>query len=57
MSTAERYLDALVELAVGFGANVQPGQVVLVDAETGLEPFARRAAEVAYARGARSVGR
>jgi aminopeptidase len=55
MSTAERYLDALVELAVGFGANVQPGQVVLVDAETGLEPFARRAAEVAYARGARYV--
>jgi aminopeptidase len=52
---ADTYLQALVELAVGFGANVQPGQVVLVDAETGLEAFARGAAEAAYARGARYV--
>src|SRR5580692_7773675 len=55
MRAPQPYLEALVELTVGFGANVQPGQVVSIDAETGLEPYARAVAEAAYARGARFV--
>jgi aminopeptidase len=45
-------LDALVALAVEFGANVQPGQVVAIDAEVGLASAARAAAHAANARGA-----
>ncbi len=55
MSTTEQYLDALVELAVGFGADVQPGQVVIVAVEVGLEAYARAAAVAAYQRGAKYV--
>jgi aminopeptidase len=55
MSSAETYLDALVELAIGFGADVQPGQVVVVSSEIGLEAYARAAAAAAYRRGARYV--
>ena len=55
MSTNEPYLPALVQLAVGFGAAVQPGQVVLIDVETGLERYARAAAEAAYEAGAKYV--
>ena len=55
MWAPQQYLEALVELTVGFGANVQPGQVVGIDAETGLEPYARAVADAAYERGAKFV--
>ena len=45
-------IDALAELIVRFGANVQPGQIVSVASEPGKEPLARAIAEAAYARGA-----
>ena len=44
----------LAELSV-HGANVQEGQVVLVQAEIGLEEQARATAEAAYKRGAKFV--
>jgi aminopeptidase len=47
--------DRLAELAVGFGANVQPGQVVRVAAEVGHEQLVRAVAEAAYRAGARFV--
>ncbi|MBV9005926.1 MAG: aminopeptidase [Solirubrobacterales bacterium] len=43
---------ALAELIVGFGANVQPGQIVAVSSEPGKEGLARAVAEAAYDRGA-----
>lgn len=49
--TLERYADLLV----GFGANVQPGQVVAIGAEVGKEEVARALAEAAYRRGAKFV--
>jgi aminopeptidase len=48
-------LEALAELAVAFGANVQPGQVVAVGSEPGKEELARAVAEQAYRRGAKFV--
>lgn len=45
-------LQALAELIVGFGANVQPGQIVAVSSEPGKEELARAVAEAAYDRGA-----
>lgn len=48
-------IAAIAELAVGIGANVQPGQVVAISAETGHEPISRAVAEAAYARGAKYV--
>jgi aminopeptidase len=45
----------LADLAVTTGANVQPGQVVLVNAEAGHRQLARAIAESAYRRGARFV--
>ena len=51
----QRHLEALVELAIGFGADVQPDQIVMVLVETGLEAYARAAARQAYRRGARYV--
>jgi aminopeptidase len=48
-------LERLAELAVGFSANIQPGQIVSVEAETGMEPVVRAVAERAYERGARFV--
>jgi aminopeptidase len=45
-------LDRMAELAVGFGANVQPGQRVQVTASVGQEPLARAIAERAYKAGA-----
>ena len=44
----------LAELAV-YGANVQGGQIVIVNAEIGLEEQARATAEAAYKRGAKFV--
>ena len=52
-TTAERF-SRLAELAV-YGANVQAGQIVIVNAEIGLEAQARATAEAAYKRGAKFV--
>ena len=49
------YIDALAELAVHFGANVQPGQIVTLASEPGKEPVARAIAEAAYEHGAKFV--
>ena len=51
----ERTLGRLADLAVDFSANVQPGQIVSVEAELGMEPIVRAVAERAYERGARFV--
>jgi aminopeptidase len=48
-------LDRLAELLVGFGANVQPGQIVGVTAYLGMEDAARAIARAAYKRGAKYV--
>jgi aminopeptidase len=48
-------VERLAELAVGFGANVQPDQIVTVGAEVGQEELARAVAAAAYRRGARFV--
>jgi aminopeptidase len=45
----------LAELAVDFGANVQPGQIVYVQAEVGHEELVREIAAYAYRKGARFV--
>src|SRR4051794_25440634 len=45
----------LADLAVGFGANVQEGQVVAVGCEPGKEYLTRAIAESAYRHGARFV--
>jgi aminopeptidase len=45
----------LAELAVGLGANVQPGQIVGVTSYTGKELVTRAVARAAYERGARYV--
>jgi aminopeptidase len=52
--TTARRLSRLAELAV-YGANVQEGQIVIVNAEIGLEEQARATAEAAYKRGAKFV--
>jgi aminopeptidase len=51
----EPTLGRLADLAVNFGANVQPGQIVSVEAELGMESLVRAVAERAYVRGARFV--
>jgi aminopeptidase len=48
-------IERLAALAVEFGANVQPGQLVAVNAETGQEAYARAISKAAYLRGARYV--
>jgi aminopeptidase len=48
-------VQRLAELAVGVGANVQPGQIVAVHSEPGKEYLARAVAEAAYKLGARFV--
>jgi aminopeptidase len=48
-------LERLAELAVGFGANLQPGQILSVSCEPGKERLARAVATEAYRRGARFV--
>jgi aminopeptidase len=52
---AEHYTDALAELLVRFGANVQPGQVVAVSSEPGKERLTRAIATHAYKAGAKFV--
>ena len=49
------YVHTLAELAVSFGANVQPGQIVTVSSEPGKEQLSRAIAEAAYDRGAKFV--
>ncbi|HEU5243236.1 MAG TPA: aminopeptidase [Gaiellaceae bacterium] len=51
----EGLLDRYAELIVGFGANVQPDQVVAVEAAPEAAPLVRRIARLAYERGARYV--
>jgi aminopeptidase len=48
-------LERLADLVVGFGANVQPGQIVAVSGEPGKEPLVRAIAVAAYKRGAKFV--
>lgn len=51
-TTESGYLTALADLAVRFGANLQPGQILAVSSEPGKEPLPRAIAEAAYAQGA-----
>jgi aminopeptidase len=51
----EQNLDRLADLAVGFGANVQPGQIVAIGCEPGKEPIVRALAASAYRHGAKFV--
>jgi aminopeptidase len=48
-------LERLADLVVGFGANVQPDQIVSVSCEPGKEPLTRAIAASAYRHGARFV--
>jgi aminopeptidase len=51
----EATLERLADLVVGFGANVQPDQIVAVSCEPGKEPLTRAIAASAYRRGAKFV--
>jgi aminopeptidase len=48
-------IKRLADLLVGFGANLQPGQVLGVTAYLGMEDAARAVARAAYRRGAKYV--
>src|SRR5919198_6203840 len=48
-------IERLADLAVSFGANVQPGQIVAIGAEIGKEDMVRALAASAYRRGAKFV--
>jgi aminopeptidase len=48
-------LERLADLVVGFGANVQPGQIVSVASQPGKEPLTRHIAASAYRAGAKFV--
>jgi aminopeptidase len=48
-------IEKLADLVVGFGANVQPGQLVAVTSYIGKEEMTRAVARAAYARGAMYV--
>src|SRR3954469_10611739 len=48
-------LERLADLIVGFGANVQPGQIVSVASDLGKEDLTRAIARAAYRAGARFV--
>ena len=54
MSEAE-FVEALAQLTVRLGANLQPGQTLAIRSEPGQEPLARAIADVAYREGARFV--
>ena len=51
----EELLDRYAELIVGFGANVQPDQVVAIEASPEAAPLVHRIARRSYERGARYV--
>lgn len=55
MSAPSELLDSYARLTVRVGANVQPGQLVLVNAHAEHLPLARAVAREAYAAGARYV--
>jgi aminopeptidase len=55
MVDGSEYIRPLAELAVRFGANVQPDQIVALSSEPGKEALARAIAEVAYEHGAKFV--
>ncbi len=48
-------VERLAELLVGFGANVQPGQIVAISGEPGKEYLVRALAAAAYRHGAKFV--
>jgi len=48
-------IERLADLLVGFGANLQPGQILGVTAYLGMEDAARAIARAGYKRGARYV--
>src|SRR2546423_15581445 len=48
-------IERLAGLAVGFGANVQRGQIVAISAEIGKEDMVRALAASAYRHGAKFV--
>jgi aminopeptidase len=54
-SMDDRTLERLADLLVGFGANVQPGQIVTVDTELGKEELTRKVVASAYRHGAKFV--
>jgi aminopeptidase len=51
----EEELERFAELVVGFGANVQPGQIVAIGTEPGKERLTRALAVASYRAGARFV--
>jgi aminopeptidase len=51
----DAFLDRLADLVVGFGANVQPDQIVAVTCEPGKEHLTRAVAAAAYRAGAKFV--
>src|SRR5262245_31643955 len=55
MSRAEERLHAYARLAVHVGVNLQPGQILGINALVEHEPLVRAAAKEAYASGARFV--
>ena len=55
MSNSEPPINRFAELIAGFGANVQPGQIVELSATPGKEQLARAIAGAAYRRGAKFV--
>src|SRR3954454_14249765 len=48
-------LTRLADLAIGFGCNLQEGQIVAISGEPGKEPMIRALAESAYRHGAKFV--
>ena len=48
-------IERLADLLVGFGTNLQPGQILSITAYFGMEEAARAAARAAYERGAKWV--
>jgi aminopeptidase len=54
-SDHDQQIRALAELAVRFGADVQPGQIVSISSEPGKEQLTRAIAEAAYLAGAKFV--
>jgi aminopeptidase len=51
-SRHHEHVEALAELVVAFGANLQPGQILAISSEPGKEYLARAIADSAYRRGA-----
>jgi aminopeptidase len=54
-TTATTFLDRFADLAVHFGCNVQPGQILNVTSEVGAEEAVRAIGDVAYRSGAAYV--